>query len=184
MDGTSRLDLETLFADLPFLTQWLAEQYYSALVVCLEYLRHEPGIQVEVRNLLESLADLKIQWSKPISEDDFRSWGEPRNAVEYAAEGIAWLIIRKFTDYTVMERSHIGDGVDFWLGTNADAKKRIFQRRARMEVKGRLRLTYDSQLRQVLREALRQTDRSDYTELPAFIVLVEFSRPLIYLVRK
>lgn len=184
MAEPTRLDLEQLFEDLPFFTQWLAEQYYSALVVCLDYHGHEPGIHVELRSMLESLADMEIQWSKPISENDFRSWGEPRNAVEYAAEGMAWLIIRRFTEYTVIERSYIGDGVDFWLGANADAKKRIFQRKARMEVKGRLRLQYDSQIRQVLRDAARQTDRSDYTGLPAFIVMVEFSRPLVYLVRK
>lgn len=53
-----------------------------------------------------------------------------------------------------------------------------------MEAKGRTQLQYDSDIRRVVNDALEQTEKSDYTDLPVYIVVTEFSRPIIYLVRK
>lgn len=185
MANQTRLDLEQLFTDLPVMTQWRAGECYSALLVCLEHHNHQSGAQADLRNLEETLATLELVWSKPIDDNDRRNWGEPRNAVEDAAEGIAWLIIHRFTEYTVIERSNIGSGVDFWLGDKEDVDNLVFyQRKARMEVKGRNKLQYDSQILQVVDDALEQTTRSDYTGLPAYIVVTEFGQPVIYLVQR
>lgn len=181
----NQLDLEKLFTDLPVMTEWRAGECYSALLVCLEHHNHQSGTQADLCNLDETLAALELVWSKPIDDNDRRNWGAPRNAVEDAAEGIAWLIIHRFTEYTVIERSNIGSGVDFWLGDKEDVGNLVFhQRKARMEVKGRGNLPYESQIRQVVDDALEQTTRSDYTGLPAYIVVTEFGRPVIYLVQR
>jgi len=179
-----QLDLELLFSDLPIMTEWLAGEYYSALLVCLEHHNHKSGIEALLQNLDETLARLELVWSKPLDEYDRRSWGGPGNAAETAGEGIAWLIVHLFTDYAVIERSARGSGVDFWLGDKGDVDKLIFQTKARMEAKARTHIQYDSGIREVLKKALEQTEKSDHTDLPAYIVVTEFSRPVIYLVQK
>ena len=184
MTYASQMNLEQLFGNLPEITPWLAGEYYSALVVCLEHHNHRTGIAAALRNLDETIIGMELIWSKEIDDTDRRVWGHPRNAVEQAAEGLAWLIIHRFTDYTVIGRSSIGDGVDFWLGDKADVDSLVFQRKARMETKGRLSLQYDSQIQRVVHEALRQSARSDYTNLPVYVVVAEFSRPVVYLVQK
>lgn len=180
----NQLDLESLFSELPVMTEWLAGECYSALLVCLEHHKHKSGVEAGLRTLDETLDTLELVWSKSIDENDRRNWGVPGNAAERAGEGIAWLIIHKFTDYIVIERSNKKSGIDFWLGDKKDVDKLVFQNKARMEAKGRTELKYESQIRQVVNEALDQTRRSDFTRLPAYVVVTEFSRPVIYLVER
>ena len=180
----NRLNLESLFSELPVMTEWYAGECYSALLVCLEYNDHKSGTEADLRDLNETIVRLKLVWTKPIEDNDRRNWGGPSNAAERAGEGIAWLIIHEFTDYTVIKRSLKKTGVDFWLGYKEDVEKLVFQDKARMEAKGRTELKYDSQIQQVVKKAREQMEQSDSTKLPAYIVVAEFSRPVIYLVEK
>ncbi len=183
------LNLELLFSDLPVMTDWYAEECYSALLICLEYHNHKSGTETDLHNLNETLVmlemvKLELVWTKHIEDDDRRIWGGPSNAAERAGEGMAWLIIHEFTDYTVINRSLKKTGVDFWLGYKEDAEKLVFQEKARVEAKGRTELKSYSKINRVLEKAVEQTEQSDSTNLPAYIVLTEFSRPEIYLVEK
>ena len=180
----NQLDLESLFFELLVMTDWYAGECYSALLVCLEHNNHKSGTETDLRDLDETLVRLELVWTKPIEDNDRRNWGGPSNAAERAGEGMAWLIIHGFTDYTVIKRSLKKTGVDFWLGYKEDVEKLVFQDKARMEAKGRTELQYDSQIQRVVNEALEQTEQSDSTNLPAYIVVTEFSRPVIYLVKK
>lgn len=180
----NQLDLESLFSELPVMTDWYAGECYSALLVCLEHNNHRSGTEADLRDLNEMLARLELVWKKPIDDNDRRNWGGPSNAAERAGEGMAWLIIHRFTDYTVIRRSLKKTGVDFWLGNKEDVEKLVFQDKARMEAKGRTELKYDRQIQRVVNKALEQTEQSDNTKLPAYIVVTEFSRPVIYLVEK
>ena len=177
-----RLDLEALFTDLPVLTNWRAGECYYALLFCLEHHKHRSGVIAELRSLAETLDEVELVWTQPLTDDDRRNWGAPRLAVEHAAEGIAWLIIYRFTRYTIIKRSHIGSGIDFWLGDQDDVDQLEFnQRKARLEVKGRLDPASDSVVRSLVAQALAQTERSDASGLPAFVIVADFSEPIIYM---
>ncbi len=180
----NQLNLESLFSELPVMTEWYAGECYSALLVCLEHNHHKSGTETDLRDLTKTMERLELVWTKPIEDNDRRNWGGPSNAAERAGEGMAWLIIHEFTDYTVIKRSLKKTGVDFWLGYKEDVEKLVFQDKARMEAKGRTELKYDSQIQRVVTKALEQTEQSDNTKLPAYIVVTEFSRPVIYLVEK
>lgn len=184
MTNQTHLDLEQLFEDSPGMTEWLAGLCYKAILICLEHHGHESGVQSDLHSLEEKLAALEIVWTEQIDEKTRRAWGEPRNAVEDAAVGIAHLIIPKFTEYTVIERSNIGEGVDYWLGRQEDADRFVFQHKARLEVSGILDAQYTSRIVQRVKEKMEQTEQSDRSALPAYVIVVEFGRPVIYMVKR
>ncbi len=181
--NVSQVNLETLFSDLPVMTDWYAGECYSALLVCLEHHKHKSGIETELRNLNETLHRFELVWTKPIEVEDRRLWGGPSNAAERAGEGMAWLIIHWFTDFTVIRRANKKTGVDFWLGHKEDVENLVYQDKARMEAKGRTELEFDSYIRRVVNQALEQTRQSESTRLAVYVVVTEFSRPVIYLVK-
>ena len=115
------------------------------------------------KDLEETLDTVEIKWKNSYSERIRRAFGEPRNAAERAGEGIAILTILAFTKYTAIERAPIGSGFDFWLGLREDADSFIFQRDARMEVKGVSDAEFPSEITREVRKGIKQTKRSDNT---------------------
>lgn len=72
------------------------------------------------------------------------------------------------------QRSRKGTGFDYWLGDEADMP---FQNKARLEVSG-IRNGDQKIIKARVREKLTQTEVSDKTRLPAYVVVVEFGRPV------
>jgi hypothetical protein len=123
-----------------------------------------------------------------------RTWNDPAEAVEDGAAGIAALLAIKEIGYHVILRSRKATGIDYWLGdkdiSNISQTERAATLalrealrdndlvvRGRMEVSG-IRLGNDSRVRAIVRRKLNQTNRSDDWGLPAYVVVVEFGRPL------
>ena len=103
-----------------------------------------------------------------------RTWADLREATEKGAEGIAILLIKEETAYTTIERAAIGTRIDRWLGYQSDEP--YFQRKARLEITGILRGD-EGDVRKRLREKMGRLTWAT-SQLPAFVVVVEFSRPL------
>ena len=99
-----------------------------------------------------------------------------------AAYGIAFLIIQELTDYTVIERSRRGTGFDYWLGKKTNNNDLPFQNAVRLEVSG-IRKGDDSRIKARIKQKLEQVRPTD-GKLPAYIVVVEFSNPLAFIVKK
>ena len=167
---------------VPALTRSFAGIMQEAIVMCMREHHHSSGITCDVKDFTEVLATAKIVWVKEFTNTIARAFGSTANAAERAGEGIAILSVLSLTDFTVIERSITGTGVDFWLGNKDNTTEAILQRAARMEVKGRTQLRSESKIRSVLRVGMKQTDRSAATKLPACVILTEFSRPVIYMV--
>lgn len=184
MTDQSRLDLDGLFEDLPGITKAGGASCYEAILICLQYHHHESGAICNLNDFDATLATLEIIWSKELDAKTCRAWGEPRNAVEDAAIGIAFLIVLQFTEFTVIERANIGTGIDYWLGYKEDVERDKFLPRARMETSGIMLQRYTSGILQRIKDKLEQTKQSDIFELPAYVIVTEFSRPVIYLVQR
>ena len=84
------------------------------------------------------------------------------------------LLITQETGYVTIERAAIGTHIDRWLGHESDAP--YFQRKARLENTGILRGN-DRDVRNRLQEKMERL-RGASSRLPAYVVVVEFSRPL------
>jgi hypothetical protein len=112
------------------------------------------------------------------------SWNDKEEATEFGACAIAILVILDLTDYTVISRAAKGGGFDYWLGKEEnDEELPSYQNKARLEVSGILRGN-DSDIQSRVRKKLKQVEPSDDTTLPAYIVVVEFSKPLSLVVKK
>ncbi|MEB3337992.1 MAG: hypothetical protein VKJ46_11045, partial [Leptolyngbyaceae bacterium] len=83
----------------------------------------------------------------------------------------------KLTNLTVIERSRKGTGFDYWLGIQDSASILPFQRMARLEVSG-IRKGHQGQINARVKQKTEQTRPSDAQGLPAYIIVVEFSRPI------
>ena len=114
-----------------------------------------------------------MEWS-PVTDQIRRTWADLREATEKGAEGIAILLLKQELGYTAIERAAIGTRIDRWLGEESDAPN--FQRKARLEVSGILNGN-DGGVKRRLREKMDQVNFI-HSQLPAYVVVVEFSRPL------
>jgi len=101
---------------------------------------------------------------------------EPEVAAEYGAIGIASLLLQDLEACTIVqrERRRDGRGFDYWVG---DADDPLFQKKARLEVKG-MNVGDDSRIHDRINRAIAQTAKSDHTGLPKYIVIVHFGRSI------
>ncbi len=111
-----------------------------------------------------------------------RTWADLQEATEYGAYGIAVVIAVDLTGYPYVERSVRTTGIDYWLGDGSD-ERGVFQRTARLEVSGIL-VGDDNDIVARLKTKLTQTKRSDFTQLHAYVAIVEFALPQARFVKR
>lgn len=162
-------------SSIPGITPALGRALAEAAAVCLDSKGHQPGALIAIRGISDRSYTLK--W-RPASEQAHRIWQYNR-ATEWGAEGIAVLLAERETPYTVIEAGVQLTGIDYWLGDESYA---AFQRKARLEVSGIRQpgdhIVSDNLIMQRVNDKLLQTNQSDDTQLPVFIIVVEFGRPV------
>ena len=184
MAETVVLDFDKLKLAFPRVRTSLLEYIYDAAVFLLNHHDHEAGLRFEIRNLEERLNFATLVWTRPYSECMINTFGDTGYAVEFAAEGMACLTIRATTKYTAIKRSQRNDGVDFWLAEREDLDRFPFQFAARMESKGITEARYPSDIKARLEEGANQSKRSDNSQLPAYIIVTDFGKPVIVMVQR
>lgn len=176
----SNIILDELNNGLPGITKswgsWLSE----ACKACFDNQEHVSGVKIIVEGIADT--EYKVIWAgAEITEQVKRSWNDTQEMTEYGACGVAILLVLKLTEYTVIERSHKGTGFDYWLG---DKDSEIpFQNSARLEISGILKGN-KKLLQTRVRQKLKQTLPTDASNLPAFVVVVEFGEPRAAVVKK
>lgn len=168
------LNLQSLHQGLPAITPAFGAAIAEAGAICLTDEAHEPGVTLEVEG--EFSTQFQLNW-QPVTEQARRCWNDEEYTTEQAAYGIAFLLILQLTNLTVIERSRKGTGFDYWLGSQDSTTILPFQRMARLEVSG-IRKGNRSQINARVKQKIEQTGASDAEGLLAYIIVVEFSRPL------
>lgn len=178
-NGLPILDLRRLSNEpgLPALTVAAGRFLAEAAAVCLEDQQHTSGVTMSLGG--PEPRTYGLLWP-PTTEQTRRTFHDLQEATEYGACGVAILLILARTSFTVIERSRKGTGFDYWLGY---ADEILFQNKARLEVSGILCGT-GGEVAGRMKEKVEQTEQSDTTGLPAFVVIVEFSRPQVEVVRR
>lgn len=146
----------------------------EAASVCLANHSHPIEVHVPVDGFIQEnylLARLEVNQKSNDSLDLHR-------AVEDGAVGVALALICDQTGCRRYRKSYQGTGFDYWVGDGGNESGYPFQDKYRLEVSGKFEGTV-SELQQRLKEKLRQTERSDHMNLPAIVVVVEFSNPKI-----
>ena len=149
----------------------------QAAVVCLDHEGHTSGVQLMVDGF--STDTFSLSWSEEVTEAKRRFWNDLEDATQQGAYAVAILLIRALTGYTVIERSRKGTGFDWWLGTDDN----LFQGKARLEVSGILRGT-TRRINSRIKARTGQTRQSDYLDLTAYVVVVEFGTPRAKVVQR
>lgn len=172
-----KLDISELKEGFPGLTKALGESFTEAGAVCLEVQDHKCGV------IFVSEGDYNhkfhLHWPK-VSEQMLRAWNDLDVAAESGAYGIAFLLIKRYTNYTVLERSRKGTGFDYWLGNDDEFP---FQNKARLEVSGIGKNKPNSYFNARVKQKLEQTKPTDGL-LPAYVVVVDFSKPKARVIKK
>jgi hypothetical protein len=146
--------------------------FSEAASVCLDNQGHNSGKEIKIEGDLEG--QFKLVW-KEVTQQIRSSRNDLEDAVEGGAYCLAMLVIEKLTSLKVTKQSQKRTGFDYWLGEGSEDG---IQGLARLEVSGILKGT-KGQINQRLKEKMRQTQKSDNLNIPAYIVIVEFSQPIM-----
>ena len=146
--------------------------FAEAAAVCLDHHGHPKEVVLAVEGDWEE----KFTLSLPDVDQQMR---DSRKDMEYTVESgaycLAMMVIEKLTGLQVVKQSQKRTGFDYWLG---DKQAYGLQELARLEVSGILRGN-KAQVNRRLKEKVEQTKKSDNLSLPAYVVVMEFSRPLV-----
>lgn len=186
MDATDRttIVLEDLKRGYPGLTEDVGGSHRQAAMVCLESRNHSSGVHCEMNSLIETKSMLRITWNEAVTQQMKNTWYDRREASEMGAAGVAILVILSFTDYTILRRMDIDEntGMDYWLSKSSvgdDLTENFLEGDARLEVAGR-RSETAKKIEKIVRVKLERSIKSDKTGTPAYVVVVEFSKPVVY----
>ena len=179
MDAQSNIQslfLEQLHEGCPALTPAVGQAMAEAAAVCLEAVGYLSEVDLFATG--DYTAQYNLTWNM-VTEQMRRSHNDLEEATEHGACGIAILLIRDLIGYTVIERARKGSGIDYWLGIEEEFP---FQRRGLLEVSGILRGD-ESIINARVRQKMDQSARSE-GQYTAYIVVVEFSRAVVRVVKK
>ncbi len=154
------------------LSPFVCTNFSEAAAVCLGHHNHPEPVNVQVIGDLEQL--LAVSFGE-VSEQLLKSHKDKEYAVEDGAYCLAMLIIEYFTDFTIAEQATKRIGVDYFLNKKGDASPTPS---GKLEVSGILKGT-KQQINQRIRQKVKQVQKGGFPELTAFIIVVEFSTPLI-----
>lgn len=150
-------------------------------IVALENNKHLSGCTLNV--IGSTAAKFVLKWNKTFNRAGYK---ENTKIIEHAAEAISFFLTRQFTEYTVVEESPIGTGIDYWLGyekTHKNYNPRNFMQ-ARLEISGINKENPANTIEKRIKEKQIQSVKSQKTKLPAYISIVEFSNPKAFFGKK
>ncbi len=135
----------------------------------------------------------RVMWTRPTPQA-FRGWNDPVEAVEDGAAGIAVMLSNALLEQLVILHSRRGTGFDYFLGDRnmanmTEAEEAVTTSLApllideQLTVRGRLEVSgimsgTDTQISGRVNQKLLQTDASDHLGIPAYVIVVEFGRPI------
>ncbi|MBK5276937.1 MAG: hypothetical protein JJE30_18075 [Desulfuromonadales bacterium] len=170
MKNSPEINLESLYEGMPAVTPAYGRSLAEAGAVCLDEVGHQSGVEFQVKGLHKT--KYKLLWPA-VTPQMKNCYNDLQDSTEYGAYGIAFLLLKQLTNYTVIQRSKKGPGFDYWLGKEGGT---LFQDKARLEVSGILKGTA-SKIASRVKQKLTQVAPSDGT-FPAYVVIVEFGSPL------
>ena len=142
---------------------------------CIVALHRNNHLNPVMLHLIDFEQDaVPLYWEDRYDGQLERTYADLQSVTERAAVCISILLALNLTEYTVIERSRKGTGFDYMLG---DKNDEFYQPTARLEISGIYQETEVNTVETRFSIKKRQTERSDYTKLPAYISVVEFGTP-------
>lgn len=169
---SQKLNIEIIKDGMPGITPVIGSYLYENCLVCLLKAGHSDGVAMQVKGLRNEAYN--IHWQGGMTDQMARSYQDDVETTEQGAVCLSVLMAKSLTDYTIVERSWRGTGIDYWLGYEDDP---FLQRAARLEISGIRTESATNTIGVRYEQKSKQTEQSDNEKLPAYISIVEFSTP-------
>lgn len=172
--SSNQLNLNLLCAGYPGIHPSKGRYLCEASALCFSNQFHNSGIELVVGGQDKPFY---VIWNNQITDQLRRSFADQKELTEYGAEGVAILLILEIKDeFTIVERASIGTGFDYWLGKK-DQSLPFANGTARLEISGIMTANPKNNIQIRLEKKKTQIKQSDNSRLPAYIVIIEFSKP-------
>lgn len=112
------LDIRKIKEGLPGITKIAAGQLYEACMVCLHRSGHPQNVIMPLKG--DNEKEYEILWEDYFDDQIDRTYKDQEYTTEHGAVCISAMLAIHETDYTIIERSRKGTGVDYWLGHDDD----------------------------------------------------------------
>ncbi|TAE03974.1 MAG: hypothetical protein EAZ97_00770 [Bacteroidetes bacterium] len=162
-----------------YLSKARCESFAEAASVCLANCEHQAPVLLTVEGDLQ--AQFELEWQE-ITDEINNSNQNKQRTVEEGAYCVAMLVVEELTELRAFRQADSKTGVDYFLRKTQKGNEEYYAE-IRMEVSGILKGT-PAQIEQRMKEKIEQSKQSDYMNIPALIVVVEFSRPLIKIIKR
>lgn len=166
------LKLSKILEGMPGISLVEGANLYENSIVMLHKMNHCSSVILGIDGIVKE--DVPLEWEGEVSEQLERTYADAESLTERSAVCISVLLALELTEYTVVERSRKGTGFDYMLG---DKNDKFYMPKARLEISGIERETKSNNLERRFNQKTRQTDKTDYTKMPAYVSVVEFSTP-------
>ena len=157
------INLEQLRENLDYLVTSMSAYMCDCLVVCFAEENHNIGLILKVETEDKNYS-FQLEWTTKITPHLIGATRDEERTTEWAAMGIALLLVRELTEYPYICTSHKKTGIDFFLSKNATEMNRD----ARLEISSIRKESPTNTLKRRLVIKKRQTEPSDALNMPAF----------------
>jgi hypothetical protein len=169
---TEEIDLRKIKEGTPGILSSLGAYMYDACMAILHRCEHQDGVSMHLEG--NRMIDISLRWADEYNDQMDRTFREDSSMIDYAASCISCLLAIQETSYTVIERGYTNSGIDYFLGYENDP---LFSRAARLEISGIYHETLTNKPEIRLKAKIKQTRQSDNLDLPAYVSIIEFSKP-------
>jgi hypothetical protein len=177
MKSVSKLHLDKLKGGISGISRTYGAFLAEAIVVCLTSSGHDSGVKLTVEG--DFKAEFELEWQEKIGTTELSSWRDVKEATEYAAMGIAILLISALTTYSVFQRNEQDEDADFTIQEARDSN--IFsddnRQKAHLEVSGIFVESPTYTLNMRISAKTKGLEKRTMPSLPVFIAVIEFNIP-------
>jgi predicted transcriptional regulator len=154
--------------------------YAEAAAICFEENNFVGKVALKIEEGEKEIAVFHFTWAT-VNQQVKDMHNDLIYETEYGAYCMAFLIIHHLTDYKVIRRSKRKTGFDYWLSEKETEYP--FTDAARLEVSGILK-GKSAGISQRIKAKKEQIKQSDSNQLPAYIIVTDFKKPLSKIILK
>lgn len=149
---------------------------HEAVLVALIQNGHQSGVSLKVEGSFKE--SIQLIWKITPNVTTVNAWKNNIDTANYAAVGLALLLVTELTEFHSFEIASIGTGIDYWMSKKINNSELIaFKKEARLEISGIFKESKSNTVNMRVNLKKKQIQRSKNSGLPAWITVVEFSSP-------
>ena len=172
-----KLHLDKLKGGISGISRTYGAFLAEAIVVCLTSAGHQSSVKLKVEGDFDT--EFELEWQEEIGLAELSSWRDLKEATEYAAMGLAVLLISALTIYEVFQRNDQGEDADFTMqeASSSNIARHDKVQKAHLEVSGIFVESLTNTLNMRISAKAKGLEKRVMPSLPVFIAVIEFSIP-------